>query len=532
METALVSLICVAMLIVGAVTVTFNAFQSVTTVADSLREMEQQTAETRLTEIEASQWGQSTYTIVYEGANDDGYLKTIEIAPNGLITKSTIDTLVFDETCVEPDITYVSGDVYAISYEGLSGDGYLTTVQVNDEGQITDTVIDTLEFDILEGLTPEINRVSGDVYAIAYTGESDDGYLVTVEIAPDGQITDTVIDTLEFDAVDCLTPDIIHISGNIYAIVYTGESDDGYLVTVEIAPDGQITDAVIDTLEFDAESSLDPRIINVTGSIYAIVYMGYLNDGFLKTVEIAPDGQITDAVIDTLEFDTVDGHTPDITHASGNIYSLAYVGTQSDGFVKTVEIAAGGQITDTIIDTLEYDTLSAGGPDIIETSDGLFAIVYMGEDSDGFVRMVETETNGQITDTVIDTFEFDTVYGGTPDIMAIRGGGNSVCLKVINQGEASLTEFAKWDIIIQYENGTATYMIYTTSTTPGSNEWTVAGIYLLSEDPEVFDPGILDPGEQMKLSLNVDPAISPGETVRITVSTPNGVKSMCLVTMD
>ena len=37
---------------------------------------------------------------------------------------------------------------------------------------------------------------------------------------------------------------------------------------------------------------------------------------FLKTVEIADNGQITDTVIDTLEFDTLKGLSPSMVHVS------------------------------------------------------------------------------------------------------------------------------------------------------------------------------------------------------------------------
>jgi len=46
----------------------------------------------------------------------------------------------------------------------------------------------------------------------------------------------------------------------------------------------------------------------------------------------------------------------------GNVYSIAYIGSGSDGFLKTVEGGTDGQITDTVIDTLEIST--SGGKDL------------------------------------------------------------------------------------------------------------------------------------------------------------------------
>lgn len=54
METALVSLICVAVLLIGTVTTVFTAFKAATEVSDSLKTMEEQAADIRRTDIDAS----------------------------------------------------------------------------------------------------------------------------------------------------------------------------------------------------------------------------------------------------------------------------------------------------------------------------------------------------------------------------------------------------------------------------------------------------------------------------------------------
>ncbi len=61
--------------------------------------------------------------------------------------------------------------------------------------------------------------------------------------------------------------------------------------------------------------------------------------------QISTSGQITNAPIDTLEFDTVKGKTANIIPISGNVYAIAYSGKGGDGFLKTVQIFTSGQIT-------------------------------------------------------------------------------------------------------------------------------------------------------------------------------------------
>ena len=162
-------------------------------------------------------------------------------------------------------------------------------------------------------------------------------------VATDGQITNTVIDTFEFATQNGQEPNLIAISGNVYAIAYRGLNNDGFVTTVTIATNGQITDTVIDTLEYDTATGPTPNIIQIAGDVYAIAYEGSNSDGFLKTVTIATDGQITDTVIDTAEFDTSNGETPNIVAISG-VYAIAYEGPTEDGFLQTIEITTGGQI--------------------------------------------------------------------------------------------------------------------------------------------------------------------------------------------
>jgi len=372
-----------------------------------------------------------TYAIAYTDLDSEGFLKTVEIATDGQITDTVIETLEFDTVlATTPNIIPISGDVYAVAYSGPGDDGFLKTVEISTNGNITDTVIDTLEFDISQGLDPNIIHVSGNVYAIAYKGKLDDGFLKTVEIATDGQITDTVIDTLEFDTVLATAPNIIPVSGNVYAIAYWGNAGDGFLRTVEIATNGQITDTVIDTLVFDAVMGFYPNIISVSGDVYAIAYEGIFGYGYLKTVEIATDGQITDTVIDTLEFDSIASLAPNIIPVSGNVYAIAYPGGSTDGFLKTVEIANNGNITDTVIDTLEFDTNDGKNPNIIPISGNVYAIAYKGVyvyydgenwqlEHGGLLRTVEIATNGQITDTEIDALKFDAGNDVYPNIIPV-----------------------------------------------------------------------------------------------------------------
>ena len=325
------------------------------------------------------------YAIVYSGPGYDGWLKTVGIQSDGTIT-GTIASFEFDPTVgYEPCIIHISGDVYAIVYGGppWGTDGWLKTVRIQSDGTITGTIA-SFEFDPIYGFSPEIIHISGDVYAIAYHGPDDDGWLKTVGIQSDGTITGTIA-SFEFDPVKTEYPDIIHVSGDVYAIAYWGPDGDGWLKTVGIQSDGTIT-GTIASFEFDQVNGYYPDIIHVSGDVYAIAYHGPDGDGWLKTVGIQSDGTIT-GTIASFEFDQVNGYYPDIIHVSGDVYAIAYHGPDGDGWLKTVGIQSDGTITGTIA-SFEFSPDDVGFPNILHVSGDVHPIVYTGPGTIGWLKTV------------------------------------------------------------------------------------------------------------------------------------------------
>ena len=399
------------------------------------------------------------YAVCYRGRDGKGALVTIDIDINGIIHQDLIDKFYFDDiTCNDPKMIYVSGNYYAIVYRGIDGDGFLVIVEISGDGQISDSIIQSYEFDTSDCYKPIIIRYKGDFFIIAYTSNSEgllktveitsapeisplhvsrycifdfiepdiinvfndvyaivtqgldgDGYLRTIQISNNGVISNSVIDVLEFDLIDGRDPVIINVAGSVYAIAYRGPNDDGFLKTVGILNDGDIKDdTVIGTFEFDSSYCFEPNIYPIAGNVYAIAYRGPDDDGFIKTVNIMNDGSIlASPIIDTLEFDTTYCFEPDIIHIAGNVYAIAYRGLNDHGFIKTVVIMNNGDITNTIVDSFEYDTTRGYEPEIVHISEKIYAIVYSRETWGGYLATIEIEDSGVITKSVIDTFRFD-----------------------------------------------------------------------------------------------------------------------------
>ena len=103
--------------------------------------------------------------------------------------------------------------------------------------------------------------------------------------------------------------------------------------------------------------------------------------------------------------------------------------------------------------------------------------------------------------------------------------GDYLRVTVKNSGQTKLASFDRWDMIASYESGDdtlySTWLQYNTSL-PGNNEWYQARIGL-NGPTEYFEPGILNPEEEMVILADLFPLPGSSSTGDITLTTPNGV---------
>ena len=80
-----------------------------------------------------------------------------------------------------------------------------------------------------------------------------------------------------------------------------------------------------------------------------------------------------------------------------------------------------------------------------------------------------------------------------------------------NSGQLAAGRFSDWDVFVQYyETDHAyhlTWLPYTTANPPEDNRWTVTGVYVdaLTTSAEVFEPNLLNPGEEAVLRVRLNP---------------------------
>ena len=174
-----------------------------------------------------------TYT---EGALFADQWKKSSISPDNLekdVWNQTETLTLYGRLSSSPDTS--TSATFAVG----TPDGVTRTISV----VVADSINDTLQ--LVSGKEPDIIPVSGDIYAVSYTGAGDLGFLKTVDIASSGEIRDEELDTLEYDPVKGKTPNIIPISGDVYAIAYAGDTDvlhgAGYRIPTAVLAHGFLT---------------------------------------------------------------------------------------------------------------------------------------------------------------------------------------------------------------------------------------------------------------------------------------------------
>ena len=142
--------------------------------------------------------------------------------------------------------------------------------------------------------------------------------------------------------------------------------------------------------------------------------------------------------------------------------------------------------------------------------------------SQGFMTSVDASTTGleeisQRDENLMRT-ELSSVSTSQP-------ASNTLEVILENSGQTRLADFDKWDVIVQYYDGSGTYHVewlpYTEATLD-DNEWEVAWIRL-DGAAEVFEPNVLNPQEQIMIRAQLNPSVGAGTTNMVILGTPSGV---------
>ena len=113
----------------------------------------------------------------------------------------------------------------------------------------------------------------------------------------------------------------------------------------------------------------------------------------------------------------------------------------------------------------------------------------------------------------------------------VGGSGQDIDISIRNDGQTSLSDFSWWDVMIEYYSQASNSdlnitWLSSTSTPPAAGQWAVKGIFMNAgtEEAEVYEKNVFNPGEEMTIRLNISPAIPADTDNLVTIAAPNGVR--------
>jgi len=242
-----------------------------------------------------------------------GKITTIKIGDNGHIF-GVQDSYVFEALrCREPSMVSISGDIYAIMYrDSLTSSTYgrLATLKIyGNNGTIKKSVIDLWQF-TANCYHPSLINVDNNIFAMVYAYNNGGGwyyaYVTTLKIADNGIITKSWVDYLEFirryytDNYMPQQPEILHVDNRVYAIISKDLPDpwnnfvyNSWITTLRIGENGDIIDTVDGSTQISTSpriTSYDMKIIPFVNDSYIAIYGGKNNDLYQCVVRIPLSG--------------------------------------------------------------------------------------------------------------------------------------------------------------------------------------------------------------------------------------------------
>jgi len=341
-------------------------------------------------------------------------------------------------TGYDNSLVQVDADTYALAYTGSGTDGFISTFTISADGS-TITEVESIEHDTVQGNDNSLVHVAGDIYALAYTGADDDGYISTFDIDSSGDITavetQSLGNNLEHDTVMGEDNSLVKVDSDTVALAYEGTDSDGFISTFTINSAGAITavktQSLGNNLEHDNKYGRYNSLVQVDADTYALAYQGNGYDGFISTFTISADGSTTLEEVDDLEHDTSIAQYNSLVKVDADTYAVAYEGTNKDGFISTVDIDSSGDITavetQSLGNNLEHDTDEAVNNSLVQVDADTYALAYgtvdWGSGRDGFISTFTINSAGAITavktQSLGNNLEHDTLGGSSNSLVQV-----------------------------------------------------------------------------------------------------------------
>lgn len=309
-----------------------------------------------------------------------------------------VQSLVHDTNANSNSLAMVDTDTYALAYSTTGGVGQLSTFSISANGLMI-TEEQSIQHDTA-GTHTSLVQVNASIYALAYTGPDTDGFIQTFAITADGS-TIGELTNLEHDLSRASDNSMIALDTDTFVLAYSGNGNAGEIATFTIAADGLTVNEVASLTHAPGGNSSN-SLVQVDANTFALAYTDENSDGVVKTFDIAANGTgITQ--VDVLIHEPASGIEPVLTQVDADTYALAYnrLGIPR---IKTFTISASGMITE--VTFLDHDIAFGGHFDLIAVDADTYLLAFEDGNNEGMLKTFTIPASGTPI-TQVDTLTHD-----------------------------------------------------------------------------------------------------------------------------
>lgn len=331
------------------------------------------------------------YVVVYEGPDDDGWIKTFSIpASTGVV--ADVDN--YEYTTANGSrslITHITGNIYAVTSESQ----YIYTIEISSTGVITKSIKDSELINNRSGLWSILVHIADDVYALVWRSSVLAQMVSTYTIEASGAIT--AVDTLTA-GVSGIPSHAALVTSNVVFSVALTDWGTFEVTTYGVSDAGVITDPYLDNHTFTIPGDDHgvnhgkTSVVEVASNIFAMTHQDIDVGATIATFQINDNGTIEEALIDSLLLaNSLADSFPGLVYSgAGDVYYVAYEDTDDKGNISSIKITSAGAISlyDPCGD-LEFDAGGTHSPIMLTPSDDWFPVFYKGPGDDGWVKTID-----------------------------------------------------------------------------------------------------------------------------------------------
>ena len=336
------------------------------------------------------------------------------------------DTLLYDGAWGDFNrIIRCYNHIALIVYQFTGGDIGLKTVEVDAAGEITDTVKDTLSKAEISAQFFSVCERTPGIYIVTLRGYTNYSHyylwIFSVSVGSAGALPADFLDNIHINNVLADITEVCHLTGDIMVAVCTTSGPKADLYTFTCNSAGSLGASYEDHYQYEATFGYRTSLCKISNSVVATVTRITADHGELKTFHISATGTITTPEVDSIEFEATHCDYPKVVNVIGDIYAIVYTDGSGHGICKTVEIDSNGNLVGGILSTYEFESDTFYDPQVIKLDDGIIAVVYTGADSDGFIVTLGIGAAGAITTPFLDKYEYDTDFSNRQDLALMAG---------------------------------------------------------------------------------------------------------------